>query len=252
MMKRFHFFSISTMVGILLFAFYFFSHKKPFSPKPNTALQSLGQEENELWQELAQFSITRDHFNKERERYQQEYNKKFKPINTNTSGISSNTQNLIHDILDEFNIDKLLIKIVPYVDPAGYSPAAANDYCLFIDDQTLKNYSGKAQKFIIGHEIQHIRFQDDSTDFIMKKIYPEHKRTKKDLIVFNKFRRFQEKRADLYAISQHPDYAHGEIEFMGSFLQKYGDTKGISHPKISDRLKLAHSVLQVHNNVALA
>ncbi len=220
------------------------------SDQNNQCIQSyvkeLELEEKTLWDELGKLHITKENCLEQKMLFEEEYKQIKGPTPEELQSrdvISSKTNQLIETVFNNFHIDTNAITIIPYKDP-GNSTAAANDLCLFIDEDSLEQYSEKAQKFILGHESQHIIFKDDSLRFILDILIPIEKRTEKEIDLLNKLYRFQEKRADICTILKGRDYADGSLEFIDALVLKYGDTPGITHPKISDRLQLATNVLK--------
>ena len=75
---------------------------------------------------------------------------------------------MVYRIFDEFNVDKNLVKLIPFNNPG--CPAGATDHQLMIDEKQLAQFPPEAQEFTIAHEVQHIIHKDDSLDFALQNL----------------------------------------------------------------------------------
>ena len=157
--------------------------------------------------------------------------------------ISQHTIALVHEILADFNINPNSISIVPYNGQG--SPAAADNYTIYIDEKNLKTFCPEAQKFVIAHEISHYLFGDHSLESaLINLIDPKNKVHKRCL---HTFARSSEFRADINAMLKGAEYAKGGISFFQELLARYGDdTASSTHPRTSERLRIARDMEAMH------
>lgn len=153
--------------------------------------------------------------------------------------ISPYIKNLIHEILVSFDIDPNTITILAF-DGEG-SPAAADDYTLFIDEKDFLSFSPEAQRFVIAHEIAHMKNKDHSIESALENLIDT--KCRKSL---NAFAHSSELRADIDAMLLGPEYARGGISFFKTLMNRYGDNRSATHPRPSDRLKIARDLEVMH------
>lgn len=157
--------------------------------------------------------------------------------------ISLKTKALIHEILSDFKIDSSSIAIIPYVGHG--SPAAADDYTIFIDERDLASFPQPAQRFVIAHEIAHMKNKDHSLESALENLVNTkdkiHRRMKQ------KIARSSESRADVDAMLKGVAYARGGISFFETLLERYGDKKSTTHPCNSERLKIARDMYAIQH-----
>lgn len=209
----------------------------PKSISEHPLIVQLKQEESEVWQMLSEYQITPECV----EKFAKQFPEYAKP---RRHGLSEETIQLIFDIFHDFKIDKRTIALAQYNDP--YCPAAVEHNTLFVDETLLKQYSKKAQRFIIAHEIQHIVHKDVILGTFAEQQLPRNG-TNDYNHPMNRLRRFQERRADYMAITKAPCYAEGQIEFLEHYLKEFGAGNGVAHPKATTRLAYAKDILAAHN-----
>ncbi len=156
--------------------------------------------------------------------------------------ISAETNALIHEILDDFNIPRDQIDIVAI--KGTQSPAGANAYSLYIDEQNLKTFCPEAQRFIIAHEISHIKNKDSTIETaLINLLDTENKDHNLSLATFTCSMEF---RADAHAMLKSAKYAQGGIAFFNEYIKRHGDKYRDTHPLPSDRLKIAQDIYAMH------
>ena len=137
---------------------------------------------------------------------------------------------------------------MPLVSWNDNSIAAGTDSFLFINEREFNKLSTQAQKFIIGHEIQHYLNQDCSTNYVIKRHYRKALGSLPKDHTVNKLYRFQEIRSDIKASLQSNEYTQGYVEFTQSLMKKR-ENSGITHPKNSLRLSIAQELMtHISNN----
>ncbi|MGE0009266.1 MAG: hypothetical protein AB7F19_01885 [Candidatus Babeliales bacterium] len=156
--------------------------------------------------------------------------------------ISASILEIVYEILNDFGIDPRSISIISY-DGQG-SPAGADDYTLHIDENAFASYSPEAQRFIIAHEISHMKNRDHTFASALASLLECESNSRP--AAFHAFERATELRADIHAMLKHPDYAQGGISFFQALLDRNGDGRGITHPRPSERLKVAHDIQAMH------
>jgi hypothetical protein len=159
--------------------------------------------------------------------------------------LSDEIKNIIITILNDFGVDPDTIRILPF---NHKSPAAALATVIFINEELFKKLSPCAQKFVIAHELHHILYKDwlaqEALAAILKTdAYPQEKNNP-----VNELFRFHEYRADIYAALKNREYAQGYIEFITEMIKIMGENAGITHPKCSQRLALAHQILAAYDD----
>lgn len=260
--KIFFLFSITLLIGIGIY----FAIKKPGSNNcsisnelsnngpSNDFITALQSEEKLIFDELEKLGLSKNELDALQIDHRQEYIDCRKKLENNEAknAISNKTLSMINRVASDFNVNPADLKII-HIKDQGY-PACATDYQLLIDEDNLLEFSENAQEFIIAHELQHLLLKDDSTRVFISSSIPRNPQLLNDPnFIINKINRFQEKRADTLATLKHPRYAQGSISFHQELFKQRGtEGAGITHPKISDRLNLAKSVLQLHNNAVLA
>lgn len=157
--------------------------------------------------------------------------KKLAPITPETLGY-------IHEILNDCQISPASITITPFNGQG--SPAAADDYTLYIDETDFKSYCPQTQKFLIAHEMSHLKNKDHSIESAIESLI-EHK-TKDYRKAMSLFSHSTEFRADVNAMLKGIEYTRGGIKFFENLIERYGDTKNSTHPRPSDRLKIARDI----------
>ncbi len=159
--------------------------------------------------------------------------------------ISDHTMQLIHEVLIDFGIDPNTIVIIPYRSKG--SPAAADDYTLYIDEQDLVTLCPESQRFILAHEIAHFKSKDNGFESALENLMDEHK-TEAQRKAFYTFSHATEIRADINAMLQDIEYTKGGITFLKLLIQYYGDAASFTHPSPSVRLKIAQDIQAMHRD----
>lgn len=193
---------------------------------------------NEIWQLLEPYTITQDSFEQLYDQHAQAYKRHIAQAQHQMPGgkpLSSKTTNTITQICNDFSIPMDSITIVPYIDDS-ISPACVIDTMLFVDEELLQQFPKNAQYFVLGHELQHVRFKDHFLGYIAEHNMPHI--TKQINHPFNRLHRLQELRADSATITHSKVYADGHQEFLKNILTMHGEGKGITHPTIATRLAL--------------
>ncbi len=175
-----------------------------------------------------------------------EYGPKFKKDGEKTNRrrlkqfgpIQNDVVSLIHDVLEDFSIDPQAINLIPY-DGHG-SPAAADDYNMYIDQENLATFSPEAQRFVIAHEISHYLAKDHSIESALSNLVDYSDKAQKKSM--HTFARSTEFRADINAMLKGDEYTIGAIAFFNELIDRYGDEPCATHPRPSDRLKIAHDM----------
>lgn len=158
--------------------------------------------------------------------------------------VSLKTIDLINQVLDDFALDKGLITIKPW---DNGSPAAATNNTLFINDKALKKFKKSTQKFIIGHELQHIIYEDYLIKWAQECVTKDKKIEQSSIApLLDSYSRFTEERADIQTALKNSTYAQGFVDFMTILMHQEGDdyNPGTSHPKNSTRLQMASTIFQ--------
>jgi hypothetical protein len=211
--------------------------------------QSLTDYENEVWKELESVGITKKACQKKQDRSIQELRELTQQEHTQNGKqeVAQETTRLVHAVLHDFGINPQSINIEGHDDPKHV--AGSNEITIIINESLLKTLSPLAQKFVIGHELQHMIHADNSMKSIVHDYleslanYDEHhkKRAKKAELALS---RFCEWRADIKTALINDTYAQGYIEFMENRLEHIGDKGGSAstHPKCSERLLIAHAI----------
>ncbi|MGE0009265.1 MAG: hypothetical protein AB7F19_01880 [Candidatus Babeliales bacterium] len=156
--------------------------------------------------------------------------------------LQQDTISLVQGILKDFNIQPNNIKIVPYNGKG--SPAAADDYTMYIDEELLGTFSPQAQQFIIAHEISHYTHKDYTMESALLNLVDD--KSQKDKHCLNAFAQFTESRADIVAMLKDKKYATAGIHFFNELIARYGNEPCHSHPLSSDRLKIAQEITAMH------
>lgn len=221
----------------------------PFnSPCPIESIETwLTREESTLWQEVQQaIGLSKQ----DCEKLKKEWYKDFKygemqehERETSQKPLSQSIINQVLAILNDFNITAQQLPLRSWKDS---SAAAVTDSILFINEKTFSGLPPESQKFVIGHEIQHFLYKDNSTNYVIEQYYKPAQKTLPQNHPVNKLHRFQELRADIISALHGPEYAHGYRLYIQN-LAKKGENAGITHPKNSLRLTVSNNLLRTHN-----
>ena len=203
------------------------------------------QEEASLWSELAKtIKLSQNYFSQLKKQWYKDYQHEEKILlkeETSQRPLSQKTYELVTSILSDFNLSNRQISIKPWKDD---SAAAATDTTLFINEKCFNQLQHEAQKFVIGHELQHFLHKDSSTNYVLRRHYKKNTPSDAKDHPLNKFARFHELRADIQSALHGPDYAKGYV----LYLETLKDNIGITHPKNSLRLAIGRKIL--NNNLA--
>lgn len=218
-------------------------------PQDHTEVYAqLKQEEDAIWQELATLGLSREHFEQE---HKQLYPMYLEAGGNFASGdVTKQTKLFIQDVLKQIAIDPSNIEIYNF----SYNmPAASTDRHLYVNESIFNGLAKTSKTFIIAHEVQHILHKDHSTRFIIGHLLGTRTQTLANEGAINhpllKLVRFQEKRADIEAALCNKDLCLMFYDFAQEQLQLIGDTTGLTHPKTSERLKIAQN-LATHMNIS--
>lgn len=237
-------------LGIGTVSFYLYKVYKPTNTAPVTANNTastthpadlfkaqLKQEECAIWQELAALGISKERYEAEYAKLRKEFLKDDVPFSDKK--VSASTQQLIVDLLKKNNINPKTIQIRGWND---FSPAAASEKVIYVNEKRFNKLSKESQLFTINHEIQHIINKDTCRRFVVESILgKEVGQICEKNHPLCKLSRLHERRADIHAVFSTPNMSKAYITFAKENL-KLGDTPGITHPKNSDRLTLAHTI----------
>jgi hypothetical protein len=203
----------------------------------------LEQEESSVWKELTtKINLSYESCNRLKNQWYEDYKKGESALikkEGKDQTISKATHDCINTILQDFGLSTQKIPLVSWVDN---SAAAATDTMLFINEREFRKLSYEAQKFIIGHEIQHFLYKDCSTNYVLKRFFKGAQQSLPKEHPINKLSRFQELRADIKSALKGTDYTKGYIEFM-EILSKKRENNGITHPKNSLRLSMGKTLM---------
>jgi Zn-dependent protease with chaperone function len=212
-------------------------------------LAQLKQEEANVWKELEKIGITKEKYEKAYHDYLPVYQRSDIPFSRKRT--SPETVSLITSILQEHGLNPKNISIYGYND---LSPAAASDRVIYVNESVFNKHSKEAKRFIITHEIQHILHGDNCNRYIMERIYGKDTETlvKDKTHPLLQLSRFKEMRADIKTALENKTMAQAYYAFAKEGLEKRGDTPGATHPKNSDRLKLAERIIQAYDSTAVS
>lgn len=164
--------------------------------------------------------------------------------------LSEKMKTLVYSVLKDFNVDPQNIQLQAYY---CQSPAASTDNTILIDEKACSNYPELVLRFILGHELQHILYNDYLMSYILWVLSNQKKDTSEKLekaLAF--YARFTEERADLLASLQNQKYAQGFLEFTKMTLKQDGDSAEVekTHPGNAKRLQVAQNIVQAMSSAA--
>lgn len=157
--------------------------------------------------------------------------------------ISLPTIQLIEEVIIDYRMNPQEIALIAY--HGSGSPAASDDYTLYIDENELVKYPLLAQRFVIAHELMHVLNCDNSFENALENLMDEHKADAEQK-AFYTFAYTNELCADIDAILNGSLYAQGAIAFFTTLLELTGDETHFTHPKPSLRLKLAKRIHELY------
>jgi hypothetical protein len=199
----------------------------------------LQQEEATIWNELSQkIKLSLHDCQRLKKEWYEDYQKGEKALQQKDGTkepISKVVQERINTILHDFNISKQQLPVIGWKENFA---AAATDNALFINERELCKLPIDAQKFVVGHEIQHFIHKDNSTNYVVERFTKSSTAPLAINHPVNKLSRFHELRADIKAALHGPEYAQGYVTFT-EILAKKRENSGITHPKNS--LRFANS-----------
>ncbi len=224
--------------------------------EPSLALSDyphlIKQEEEMLWQELANSGITAEEYAKTCNAYKDEYDaivEMLKKRDAIETPLSETTITFIHKIMHECDIDPTTITIVP---TNSASTAAAADTALFVNESSLQQHALDVKKFAIAHECTHIKNKDHSTRYYIKRACLDKQQ---DITSwqhpYNKMRHLHEMRADITPCLKGLDYAQGCKQFYAQHMQAIGDYESADQPKSSLRLATATKIVAIMQNISV-
>ncbi len=200
--------------------------------------------EIDAWNGLAHaYGVTREACEQRKKECARNDHKKNKLDKNST--ISADTCTLIRSVLKDFDIDPSKISITSWDD---HSCAGVNNNIIFVNEKRFNELSYRAKKFVIGHELQHMKHQDFFMSDVLQEVLKRHT---VDCAAQNEplnvYCRFKEERADIQTALKNKEYAQGYVEFVQQKLLA-GDNPGITHPKHSKRLQIARDIVAQLNN----
>ena len=203
----------------------------------------LKQQEDTAWKELEKSGITRNKFEQAKSELQEEFHALDTPP-ADSQPVSAETESIIKEVLKEFGRNADDISIVSHDIQA---PIAASDKILFVNEKIFNQFSLESQRFVIAHEIQHMLHQDTATTFTINKLRNNDEPITDPDHPVNRFSRFREERADIETALTSKHWAENYETFAKEVTQKWGDTDDPTHPKNSERLALAHNIVNQMN-----
>ncbi|MGE0206483.1 MAG: hypothetical protein AB7R69_01395 [Candidatus Babeliales bacterium] len=241
--------TIATITALLTVFWYF---KKPGArlsiQQAQTATQpicaNLNKLEEEVWQALSsEKKITKEQVEEMRQKKYSEYKKDHtRPDNGLT--LSSATISFVHNIMDEFGVDKKEIILIAQPSMVG-AAQVIDDFHMEVNEKNLAKFSPEAQAFIIGHELQHIIFKDHSTAYFIRTLLPEPEKYEPLFArehPMMQFYRFREERADVMAATRNDIWAHNYAIYAQENLALRGDAAVDWHVRSSKRVVLAQEI----------
>jgi len=209
--------------------------------------EQLAQQEKAAWQELEKIGITRNQFEQAKEELKENYARE-DVVPANSKSVSAETARIIKTVLEEFGVDNN----TPIVAYDIQAPIAASDNILFVNEAIFNQFSLPAQRFVVAHEIQHMRNQDTVSTFTINKLRESDEQETDADHPINKFTRFREERADIQTALTSKHWAENYQTFAKEISKKWGDTEDPTHPKNSERLTLAQNIVNHMNNQVIA
>lgn len=213
-------------------------------------LAKFDKQENDIWSKIKGITdISKDEFMamKNEPEWRSSYNQNIQNMIEKKQSeklISQKNIELINQILNSCGIDPEKINIVS---SNSFSPVAATDTALFINEEKFNALSLKIQKFVLTHESSHIVHQDHSTRCILGDLNYEENNTQLEGLI-TQLTYFSEIKADIFAILKGQEITEGQIEFMKLCLKLYGNKPGRSHPSNGERLEIGHKLLAMIQN----
>lgn len=157
--------------------------------------------------------------------------------------LSLSTITLVQEVITDLHMNMQEIALIAY-DGQG-SPAASDDYTLYIDEKELAKYPILAQRFVIAHELMHVLNRDNSFENALENLMDEHK-TDAQRKAFYTFAYTNELCADIGAMLNGHLYTQGAMQFFMTLQELYGDEETYTHPRPSLRLKFAERIHRIY------
>lgn len=202
----------------------------------------LHNQENQIWDHIHSTThISKQECLRLKEQWSDKYScyeKDLHEAEKASKRLSTKTRKIVTAIIKDFGLRPQDIPLVSWnVD----SYAAATDSALLINEELFAPLPLYVQKFLIGHELQHLIYKDTSTRYILDECYKFS-----DLLPKNhpipKLIRFQEIRADIQSALKGDEYLQGYRLFVEMIAQQ-GENEGLTHPKHSVRLAMANKLI---------
>lgn len=211
--------------------------------------KNLVERENNMWSDITnKTGINRTLCKKQTQEYNAYFKKdNRKAVQSHKNKLSQETIKKIQAIVEECGLSNIELHLV--ADNAKTSPAAADTNVLYVTENLFNNLSTLEQKFVIGHELGHIVYQDTAEQSALEDMVPNRS---KHTDLLSAISRFREERADVFAMNQGCDYRKGAIEFAQNYHNKYGVQTANTHPKFIQRLTTAQAVDELYQAVQIA
>jgi len=216
------------------------------SNSPEEYLAKINEEEKTIWQEIEQaIGITKEQFiamkheDEQRKIYDNDIQNLIEKRHSDTAVSQENIQ-FIHEMFNMCGIDAEKINIKS---SNGFSPAAATDTTLLINEEKFSSLAPAMKKFVLVHEISHIINQDHSTICMLDDLKAEQKDTNQLENLLSQIKYLSEVKADVFAILHGQEFAEGQIDFMEQCMKLYGNKPGHSHPSSGERREMGQKLL---------
>ncbi len=214
------------------------------SHKDSLLSAKLQEIDGKIWQELGKLNITKNTLTKKSNQLQRNYLQEIS-VRPTRRRVKESTRQLIYETLREFDLNPEDIHVVSEEMP---SPASSTEVALYINEKTFCKHSTPAQRFIIAHEIQHILNGDSLHDFVLDRVIDEKPLNPRMANkVLNTYSQLVELRADLQAATTNSEWAQRYLIATQETLEQVGDNSSSTHPKNSERLNLARTIVNQMN-----
>lgn len=204
----------------------------------NPLLVHLNNQEEVIWQQFEQNGINRIDFEQKSKAESQN-----RPKKEVTHAVSDELATMLTQTAHDFGLNPNEFSFDYMTDP---SEAATDADTIFINEQLFKQLPKKACKFVIGHEMQHLKYNDSIGRIVLEDMLQECKAPKTEALL-DSFIRFQETRADISAALKNEEYAQSYCAFM-DYVIKLGNTlENPEYPTNQQRLRLAQQTYDYVN-----
>lgn len=176
-----------------------------------------------------------------REYIKKENKERAQPLET----INQETLDLVAQLMLEYGLDCNSVEIIATKE--GDSPAAANEFTLYINPTLLSTFPQESHRFIFAHEMSHMKYKDTSIRTALLNLLDTDNNEEHNNCI-EAFGDFTEIRADMNAMLLGKEYALGGIAFFEDYIKTYGDEKYPFHPRPSNRLKIAQKIAATYEN----